>query len=129
MKWMYHRRIIVYVVSGPFALQEVTETWYTNVKRVLGTWSAALPYLAIHDISGANFSATPYLMACVRELYSLRDDVQQKVGIVMPRTITAQLIRMLVRGRERENSQTQMFMTREKAVDWLLADQDGGTAE
>lgn len=117
---MYQRRIIVYAVSGPLVMQEVAETWFVNVKRILTTWSPQLPYLAIHDLTNANVTITPYIVSSIRDLYNLRPELTQRIGIVVPRTLTAQLLKVLVRNRDRDTMQTQFFNTRDKAVSWML---------
>ena len=126
IKWMYQRRVVVYEISGPLMMQEVAETWYMHVKNIVDAWPAQLPYLAIHDTTNANVSVSPYLASRIRELYKMRPDLTQRIGIVMPRTIAAQLIKVLVRGNDRDTLQNRFFFTREKAVNWLL---EGDTRE
>jgi hypothetical protein len=122
MKWLYQRQIVIYRITGPLAVQEVAQTWFENVKATIDAWPADTMYLAVHDAIEANFTITPYLTTCIRDIVAFRRDLPRRVAIVMPREIAAQLLRTLLRPSDGDNAHYEVFSTREEAMRWLMGE-------
>lgn len=108
---------------GLITMRSVTratvDEWFDINVKLLSTWPKDKPYMVIHDASDRRTTITPYMRARVQDLYKLNLRKDGYAAVVLPKSITAQVIQVFLRYLRTEPMVVQVFFKRDDAVAWL----------
>jgi hypothetical protein len=95
------------------------DEWFDINVKLLTTWAKDKPYMVIHDASDRRVTITPYMRARVNDLYKMNLRKDGYAAVILPKSITAQVIQVFMRYLRTEPMIVQVFFNREDAVAWL----------
>jgi hypothetical protein len=99
--------------------RSTVDEWFDANVKLLTTWPKDKPYLVIHDASDRRTTVTPYMRARVNDLYKMNLRKDGFAAVVLPKSVTSQVIQVFLRYLRTEPMVVQVFFTRDEAIAWL----------
>ncbi len=120
-QWLHNGNLICYEISD--TSRPAIDAWINAARATANSWKFGQPVLSLYEFTDRKMQLTPYLQRRASELRVMRPDLRVWAAIVLPNTLTSQLlghaVQMFLQVVLRPNSYTQIFYSRAKALAWL----------
>ena len=111
-------RIVAFTIAS--ITRDTLDKWAAAAAYELENWADELPFLNLQDFTTCkNFSFSPYLRAKSEEITVPRPDKIGRTAVVIPRSISAQIVRVFLLAKKNRLRQRQVFFNREDGIKWL----------
>lgn len=121
-EWLHDNRILVVTLRS--SDREAVEQWGRHLIELLERWDVDRPLYILHDISDAKMALTPYFREWIERVAHSSESYRGYYGMVLPQTLTAQLIRILLNAqvqRQMPRFRYRTFTRRDEGITWLVS--------
>lgn len=120
-QWIDNGSILLMKFEHPH--RDSIDAWANELLRLMENWPEGKPFLSLQDQSDDSMTVTPYMRQRASEVDAASKKLAHngKLAMVLPRSITSHIVRLVAEGFGRSNRSVKrrFFMNTEEALAWL----------
>ncbi len=117
LQWLHQGRIAYFTIRTNRA--SAWEAWLAAEIRIKGAWPVERPFLSLHEALWDGAAFTPSIRTYMVQAAQFRPEVKFYSAAILPKTPTAQLVKLVLRTVHMPNGQPQVFFTVQEGIAWL----------